>query len=210
MIVNIPNYGYLKDCLTTEQLAPIKTEIAEIQADFMSATDHTKYLAGNIQNEFTLVKSKDHIEQTLLPYFWKYYNTEYFYLNFNTMVGFEKKQPEVVLDTAWVNFQKKYEFNPIHHHDGIMSFALYIQIPYTIEEELLFNPQIPVERNRAGTFYFITVGTLGDIQITNIPTDKSYEGTFLMFPSRMKHCVHPFFSSDDYRISVSGNFKYKL
>jgi len=27
----------------------------------------------------------------------------------------------------------------------------------------------------------------------------------LIFPARMTHCVYPFYTSQDYRISISGN-----
>jgi len=29
-----------------------------------------------------------------------------------------------------------------------------------------------------------------------------------MFPSLLAHCVYPFYTSDDYRISISGNIKF--
>ena len=32
----------------------------------------------------------------------------------------------------------------------------------------------------------------------------------LLFPSEMYHGVYPFYTSDDYRISVSGNFNFKI
>ena len=35
--------------------------------------------------------------------------------------------------------------------------------------------------------------------------DKSFEGKILMFPSYMQHQVFPFYTSDDYRITISGN-----
>ena len=41
----------------------------------------------------------------------------------------------IYLDTMWVNFQKKYEFNPPHTHTGVLSFVIFIQIPYDLKEE---------------------------------------------------------------------------
>ena len=38
-----------------------------------------------------------------------------------------------------------------------------------------------------------------------ITLDHTYEGTILIFPAWLQHMVTPFYTSDDYRISVSGN-----
>jgi hypothetical protein len=36
------------------------------------------------------------------------------------------------------------------------------------------------------------------------------ENTLLLFPAKLTHAVYPFYSSDDYRISVSGNVVFKV
>ena len=38
-----------------------------------------------------------------------------------------------------------------------------------------------------------------------IPVEKGWEGKLVMFPSLLMHSVTPFRTSDDYRISISGN-----
>ena len=40
--------------------------------------------------------------------------------------------------------------------------------------------------------------------------DKTWEGTIVMFPSWLNHSVYPFYTSDDYRISISGNIVVKI
>ena len=35
--------------------------------------------------------------------------------------------------------------------------------------------------------------------------DKSWEGVMILFPADTAHQVYPFYTSDDYRISISGN-----
>jgi len=50
---------------------------------------------------------------------------------------------------------------------------------------------------------------LGNIRSHDLPVDKSYEKKLLLFPATMRHSVYPFYTSDDYRISVSGNFLMK-
>ena len=54
-------------------------------------------------------------------------------------------------------------------------------------------------------FEFIFIDFLGRLASSRIDVDKSYEGTLIMFPSALNHTVHPFYTSDDYRISISGN-----
>jgi hypothetical protein len=40
-----------------------------------------------------------------------------------------------------------------------------------------------------------------------LPVDKTFEGKIAFFPSKLSHCVYPFYSSDGIRISISGNIK---
>ena len=39
--------------------------------------------------------------------------------------------------------------------------------------------------------------------------DSQYENTICVFPSILNHAVFPFYTSDEYRISVSGNIYLK-
>jgi len=80
-------------------------------------------------------------------------------------------------------------------------------MPFTFEAESnYFKTTIKSDNERTSTFNFYYTNSLGDIMNTPIPADKTYENTICIFPARMKHAVYPFYTSDDYRISVSGNF----
>jgi hypothetical protein len=59
-------------------------------------------------------------------------------------------------------------------------------------------------------FSFLYSNTLGKISAQQIPVDKNMENNILIFPSNFYHMVYPFFTSDGYRISVSGNFHLKI
>jgi hypothetical protein len=120
------------------------------------------------------------------------------------------KSVPIVLSSCWVNYQKKYEFNPAHKHDGILSFVLWTKIPYDMEEERLASPGAESNLNSAGMFSFLYSNTLGKISAQQIPVDKNMENNILIFPSNFYHMVYPFFTSDGYRISVSGNFHLKI
>ena len=39
----------------------------------------------------------------------------------------------------------------------------------------------------------------------NFPMDPSMEGKMLLFPSKLMHCVYPFYNCEEPRISVAGN-----
>jgi hypothetical protein len=119
------------------------------------------------------------------------------------------KNKQIYLKDVWVNFQKKTEFNPPHTHDGLFSFVIWINVPYYIKDEHDKSPGKYSIENLAGCFQFQYLDTLGSICMHSIPADKTYENTLIIFPSKMVHSVFPFYSSDDYRISISGNFDIK-
>ena len=109
---------------------------------------------------------------------------------------------DFLLKELWVNFQKKHEFNPLHVHGGIFSFVIFIKIPYDLhDEEKLFNAQsLHVSKLE---FYYTNI--LGRIVNFDLNINKSDEKTILFFPSKLNHIVYPFFTNDDYRITISGN-----
>ena len=49
----------------------------------------------------------------------------------------------------------------------------------------------------------------GKIVDLPIRITKDYEGTGFFFPSYSTHGVNPFYTSDDYRITISGNLHVK-
>jgi len=199
------NLGFLAEQLTDEQLRPIKEEIESIKLNFEGSVKHNSDLAGNIVNEFGLIKNHQYIEKLILPYVIEY-DKEF---NFLKDYNFLTKDCPVILETAWVNFQKKHEFNPVHNHTGIMSFVIWINIPYNLEEEITKGPGAKSNKNVPGAFEFQYTSIMGDVCGHTIHVDKSLENALIVFPAKLCHSVYPFYTSDDYRISVSGNFKFK-
>tara|TARA_Y100000816_G_C26066762_1_gene560683 strand:- start:148 stop:819 length:672 start_codon:yes stop_codon:yes gene_type:complete len=108
------------------------------------------------------------------------------------------------ISAMWVNFQKKYEFNPPHSHGGVFSFIIFVKIPYKLENEtydaskLYFQTQTPIHLHGSG------------ITTTHLNVDESFEGKILIFPSQLIHGVHPFYTSDGYRITISGNLVFDV
>ena len=108
----------------------------------------------------------------------------------------------------WVNYQKQYEFNPLHDHTGIYSFVIWLQIPteYKDQRELLIakNTNSPVISN----FCFNYQNILGGSGEYVYEMSKEMEGTILFFPSQLQHTVYPFYDCEEDRISVSGNIGF--
>ena len=123
------------------------------------------------------------------------------YKDFN----FQTHNVPVTLGPTWVNFQKKYEFNPVHTHNGMLSFVIYVKIPYDLEQEFTEGPGRLANTHVNGCFQFLYTNSLGHIVPHTLKIDKTFESKILVFPSKMNHCVYPFYTSDEYRISVSGN-----
>jgi len=198
------NIGYAIFDLTKKDLEPIKKEINKIQDNFSKAILFNNNLAGNIEKEYLLTNSKQYIQDLILNPIQSYEN--YFGIYTDIVKNHFSKTPNLILENVWVNFQKKYEFNPPHTHKGVYSFVIWIDMPFFIENELNNTSVKNSNLKLAGNFQFIYSNSLGKINFYNIPADKSYNGKVAIFPSSMAHCVYPFYTSDKYRISVSGNF----
>jgi hypothetical protein len=205
----LPNVGYMMMQLPEEVLSVIRSEIDEIyNSGFSSSEEYNKQLAGHINDEYTLPKSMGIVEEYSKALAIAH-NEEFDYL---------KSIPEIVVQTAdinlyekiklnslWVNFQQKYDFNPLHSHGGIWSFVIWMNIPYNLEEEKKRFPKLTEKQNMVTNFQFAYTDTLGNISQQTIPVDQSFEGKMCLFPASMRHFVNPFYTSDSYRVSVAGN-----
>ena len=194
------NVGFISSTLTEEQLKPLKEEIDEIQSDFTKAESKNYDLVGHLKNQYKLKKSTKHLEKLILPLINVYDGSFPTYLN---GFSFLTRGIPFTLSNAWVNFQQKNEFNPPHVHNGVFSFVIYIKIPFSIKDEIKMFPD--AKQKLGANFTFVFTNSLGNLIQHYIPVDKTYENTILFFPASMMHYVNPFYSSDDYRISVSGN-----
>jgi|APGre2960657404_1045060.scaffolds.fasta_scaffold41461_3 hypothetical protein len=196
------NFGYIEHKFSENELAPIKLEIEELKNNFNLGTSFNSKLVGNIEKEYALIKSKDYISNLMMPLVLEY-EAKYGYLK---SLDFLDKDVPIKLHEPWVNFQKKHEFNPAHNHKGVYSFVLWIDIPYSNEEEKQNISSKYSVFNIPGNFQFIYNDALGRTKVLCIPADKTYNNTAILFPAQLTHAVYPFYTSDDYRISVAGNF----
>ena len=198
---------YVETKISSSDLKKLKDKAKiclENQDNFSKAN---KTLAGNMEKEFDLDES---FEKILFPYTSLLADE---YDNLNNKILDKQNQSNWVSTGSWINFQKKHEFNPIHDHTGTYSFVLWIQIPYNLEEELKLDNCKNSNEPLNSLFCFTYLNQYGQIVENELPIDKTWEGTMILFPSKLRHQVFPFFTSDDYRISISGNLiemtKYK-
>ena len=97
------------------------------------------------------------------------------------------------LHNLWVNYQKKDQYNPVHVHSGVVSFVIFVDIPYGPEERDNFYSD--------GAF---------QLEKEVLPVDSSWNGILLMFPSTTNHAVYPFRSTNKERTTVSGNIAWNV
>ena len=165
------------------------------------ATDRLNHkLAGNIDESLILEDEEDTLLLFLTPVVERYLNTVRVKIS-----DYDKISSELKLESLWVNYQKQYEFNPLHNHFGLISFVIWMKIPTDWKEQ----HELPFAKNSNGPlasdFQFTYTDILGHVQDYPIPMDSDKEGVILLFPSRLRHQVYPFYNCDKERISISGN-----
>ena len=193
-------------------LADVPKEILEILdnvIDEKGLSPLNQDLAGNIKHEYAIPKGKAAVSpmlmQMIIKHQEKYPN---FFKKAHSTINY--KACEIQLFNLWVNFQKKYEFNPMHVHDGLYSFVIWHKVPYTMKDEKERLASMMDNDFRAGMFAFFFSDPSGKITQEALPVDKSWEGKVALFPANLNHCVYPFYTSDEYRISISGNLGFKI
>ena len=117
----------------------------------------------------------------------------------------DNKIKGLYMKSFWVNFSKQHEFNPVHDHNGVLSFVLWMKIPTKWQEQ----HELPISSDSnlpcASNFQFFYNDIFGSTRGIVVEMDPMMEGCILMFPSILQHQVYPFYNSDGYRISISGN-----
>ena len=110
-----------------------------------------------------------------------------------------KQKPEYLLNSLWINYMKKNEFNPPHDHSDALSFVIFLKVPEEILEE-----QKNYEGNSGGPGSLGFIYGEGNRQAITYQSITPRERDMFIFPAWVKHYVAPFYS-DVTRISVSGN-----
>ena len=200
----LTSLGYIECNVPDDIMKLVRCEVDEmVLSGFKGSVPYNIKLAGAIEHEYRLNKNVvilNKFFEKVIPEYWKLYNnsteskTKYV-VNLN-----RNNQPDM-----WVNFQQKGEYNPLHSHSGTLSFVIWVKIPYDLENEKILPNIIRSNTAKGPVFSFVHSGFSKQVSIYDIPIDKSYEGKMIIFPSWLQHMVSPFYTSNDFRISVSGN-----
>jgi hypothetical protein len=202
---NPPNFGVLTCNIPQSIFTPLQEYIDKIQYEnFTKSIPNNKNLLGHMEKEYKMDDMIDFLEPFMLHMGEIYEERYQYYQTFGSHVGKYKLK----LTELWVNFQKKYEFNPPHLHTGVLSFVIWMKIPYNLADEDAIFPTVNSGGPRTSKFTFHYVNILGQYCSQVLPVDSSWEGRLAMFPSTLAHSVNPFYTSDEYRISISGNLRF--
>jgi len=159
-------------------------------------------LAGNIEKSFLIKDKNDFFFKNILVKCIEKYIKEFSEMCIPQILT---KNCKYVLTKMWVNYQKKAQFNPVHNHEGVFSFVVWINLPSSFKEEAKLKFIKHSNSPAASTFQFLYTDSLGKLQTFTYKLDPAYEGTMLFFPASLNHQVYPFYTSNKNRISISGN-----
>ena len=204
---HLPNVGLTNGKIPPNIYQALNQEIVDIHTasetgslDENGIVQMNKSLAGQITKEYQITKSLP-LLNPYLEEMGRQYQNEWNY--------YPKENPnnnKLTVESVWVNMQKKLEVNPLHNHDGTLSFVAWLYVPFKLEDER----NMPNCKNSrtvelASTFQFVYTTALGTIANCPMFVESGWEAKIIMFPAKLLHMVYPFQTSDDYRISIAGN-----
>jgi hypothetical protein len=205
------NYGFSLCDLPQSIYLEIEKTVNNFSQNIDQQENVGHWLAGHLDKEYKITLPSIFFDW-LEGFTNKFHQSSNFLQKFiNYKVDSSLNTPPITLSSGdhWINFQSKYEYNPMHTHTGVLSWVLWYKIPYSLENELNLGPgkfrasHIKPKTNN-GTFHFIyPMG--GNVATEILPVDNTWNGKIALFPSNLNHAVYPFYTSDDYRITIAGN-----
>jgi hypothetical protein len=204
LFYTFPNNGVVFHRVPEEIMSKVRDVTNSlVDKDFEGGMEAGYKLTANIAKEFDFTKE---LAPVLLDYICSliqmhdHHSRPHF---INQVVNVASHPRKFKFKDVWANFQKKHEFHPHHIHGGVYSFVIWTKIPYNIEDEMAVFPNATYKCASMFTFYYTDI--LGQVHSHPVPVDKEYEGIICVFPKGLGHSVNPFYTSDDYRIAVSGD-----
>ena len=195
----LPNVGFTQGHIPINIYQDLNQEIVDIHTHDKDIVRMNRSLAGQITKEYQITKSRKLLDP-FLEEMGRAFQKEWDY--------FPKENPnkDLKVESVWVNMQKKLEVNPLHNHDGTLSFVAWLHIPFKLEDERnMPNCKNSRTMELSSTFQFVYTTALGTIANCPMFVESGWEGRIVMFPAKLLHVVYPFQTSDDYRISIAGN-----
>ena len=208
VVAKIPEQttGWLETNLPKPAMMRLQKYIETAKKNPISMNDK---LAGNITKSLVLEDKDDWFFKNVLSSFIVNFNIKY--PEYSNGINILTENAPYCLDQLWVNFQKEYEFNPLHNHTGLYSFVIFMKIPTHWQEQhalpLTANSNLPSASNFAFVLTEMDSKICKSVDFSLCPDD---EGMMLFFPSWLMHQVYPFYNCDKERISISGNIKLDI
>jgi len=203
-----PNQGYWLHEFTDLELKPLRDEIDRMQANPKQFQDMRRDLAGNIAGSLGVSAPViAYLEELIMPVA-EAYDREFRYVKKFKNHTSNGSGRLTMSNQCWVNFQQACEFNPLHKHSGVFSWVIWLELPFLIKDQQDQGPGYMSNTPVAGAFEFSYIDALGDQSQCHLSVDSSWRNRMAIFPSKMHHCVYPFFGTDAVRISSSGNFLF--
>ena len=163
---HLPNVGLTNGKIPPEIYQALNKEIVDIHTNDRDIVRMNNSLAGQITKEYQITKSRELLDPFLeemgraYQKAWDYYPKE------------NPNNNKLKVESVWVNMQKKLEVNPIHNHDGTLSFVAWLHVPFKLEDERnMENCKNSRTVQLASTFQFVYTTALGTI--ANAPDRKS-------------------------------------
>lgn len=188
--VPLPNLAPIMLDLPDPILAYLNGVVDDILTNPDNYEAHNSRLAGHLKSEYWMEFNQDFQDLVV--------GIGHEYLRIN-----QQSARQLRLESTWVNLQRKHEFNPVHNHDGHLSFVIWLRVPYRLADEMNMFPE--ARGRRTSQFEFAYTSIIGHHCTTVIPVDNDWQGRMCMFPAALPHSVYPFYTSDDLRVSISGN-----
>lgn len=199
----LPNIGYLIADLPDNLRLLLNQRASQILKSPEKEEPNNQTLVGHLEKEYKIHDLISDVEPFIMELVQEYEKA----FNYLPDINILQKDGFCVLDSLWMNLQKKHEYNPVHQHSGIFSFVIWLAAPYNLAEEDKIFPQLKTYKRKNGRFDFYYTDILGRIRQFCVDRNAPLLNKICFFPSALNHGVYPFFTSDGYRVSVSGNVK---
>ena len=191
----LPNYGIIRTKVPTDLLKFLQKESNNKRNLKKFVSGITKTEAGDrpgvakhlyVSDEGT-EKLQKYIDTLIVEY-------NKLYPNYFQNIEVLNKSCPLWLGKPWFNYQKKNEYIPLHAHEGILSYSIWIQVPKGCD-----------------TIYEWSYGTvIGKHERSRMNITHEHEGEIVLFTAPLHHSVYPFTESNKTRISIAGNIFLKV
>jgi len=166
-----------------------------IQEEVSNIADHEEMISGMSSEgvpKHYYMKDSSNLKNYVLESSQEYFSTFQRAIDYKLSSDGVDPSSKLYALEPWINIQQKNQWIPAHDHSGVMAYTIWVSVPEQNIFEIMYST--------------ITGETMKHL----ISVGQEQEGSILMFPSKLIHTVHPFYNSNQTRISISGNLILQL